>query len=244
VDAVGGGGPGLERDDAAVRAAEARRVAARVQLDLLEHLGVEHAGPAEEVEQQRHLVTVDVDRAVVGVRAADEQEAQPERRARDAGQGLDDAHRIAERAGHAGQLLPLDRAAGDLEVVALALDHRRVDRAAARPHPQPDLDPLVGGDRHRALEPIEAIGDDQHGVRAGRDAVEREAAGLVGDRVEPELLDADDRAGHHRAGAALDDLALEGDRQPEVAAVAGRPLGGRVADGAGIRRWRRRRRGA
>ena len=58
----------------------------------------QHAGPDEEVIQQRDLVALDVDARVVGRGAADDQRAQPERRARHAGQVLHDAQRIAERA--------------------------------------------------------------------------------------------------------------------------------------------------
>ena len=231
VDAVGLRRPELERDGGAVVAAEPRREPAGVEVERVEHLGVEDRRPAEEVEQRWHLVAVDVDPGVVGVGAADQQEAEAERGALDAGQGLDHADRVAERAGHRAQLLALQRAPRDLEDLALALDDGLVGVAAARPHPQPDLERLALAQRDRALEPIEVRIDREHLVAAGRHAVEEERAVVAGHRVEPELGDRDDHAGERAPRAALERGALQRHRRVDRAGVVGRP---------GVaRRWRR-----
>src|SRR5690606_18329249 len=171
---------------------------------------------------KRDAVAVDVDAAVVRVGAADEQEAAAERRARQTGQGLDDADRIAEGARHRGELAPLEGAAGDLEHLALPLDHRLVRVAADRPHVEGDLDPLSLAELERAAEAVELLVHRDDGVGAGRHAVEVEAALLVGDRVEPELGDRHDHAGQLAAHAALERAPPDGDRLPHVAGVSRR----------------------
>src|SRR5262249_53069671 len=132
VDPVGGGGLGVDLDDAAVEAAEAHREPARVEIDAVEELGVEDRRSAEEVVEERDRVPVGEDARVVRVRAADEEEPGAERRAREARQGLEDAERIAERARYRRELTLLDGAAGDLELLALALDDGLVGISARR----------------------------------------------------------------------------------------------------------------
>ncbi len=90
----------MPRRGAAVLHAEV----AGVELDVADEPRRQHRGPAEEVIEDGDLVALDVDPGVAGRRAADDEEAEAERRARDAGQALQHAQRIAERAGHAREL--------------------------------------------------------------------------------------------------------------------------------------------
>src|SRR5204862_5287189 len=132
----------FERDHAAVVSSESPRESSRVEIDRLEHLGVEDRRAAEEVEQAWHLVAVEENARVVGIASSHEQDAESKRWARDAGQRLDHAHWIAERTRHARELLAMQRSLGDLELFALALDDRLVWVAAARPEPKPHLELL------------------------------------------------------------------------------------------------------
>ena len=91
-------------DDAGGDAAVGDAEVAGEKVDAIDQLGRQHAGPDQEVIQQRDLVALDVDARIVGRGAADDQRAQAERRARHARQVLHDAQRIAERAGDVLQL--------------------------------------------------------------------------------------------------------------------------------------------
>src|SRR5207244_4842646 len=67
VDAVGVGGPRVDLDDAADGAPEARREAARVEVDAVQELRVQDRRAAQEMVEEGHAVTVDEDARVVGV---------------------------------------------------------------------------------------------------------------------------------------------------------------------------------
>src|SRR6185436_18365785 len=126
-----------------------------------------------------------------------------ERRTLHAGHRQDHADRIAERTGHVGQLLALQRAARDLENLALALDDRLIRVRVLGPHPQTQLELLVLVERHRAQRALALILDAEDAIRAGRDAVEEERAVLARRDIEAELDDRHDRTGHLAARSCL-----------------------------------------
>ena len=113
-------------DDAAHRAAVLRAEVAGIEVDLLEHLGGDDRGEAAEVVDERDRRAVDEDCVSCGRRAAHDEEPGERRRARDAGQVLERAQRVAVGAGDA---------------IDLALLERALDHLARRLH-APDLDGL------------------------------------------------------------------------------------------------------
>jgi hypothetical protein len=106
-------------DDAAGAPPVADAVAAGQVVDGVDEVGAHDALESPQVVDDRHADAVDVDRRVLGVRAADDEHAGSERRARRAGQRLDHAHRIAERARHLPHLVDRERAARDVLRVLL-----------------------------------------------------------------------------------------------------------------------------
>ena len=144
------------------------------------------------VVEARHVDAVDVDARVLRRRAPDDERARAHRRARDAGEILDDLEHVALRAGH---LRSPARPATSVDD-DLLLEARRGDDDLRRPLPRPPPSPacvdLVGrvellagleglGRRHGR----EALAGERDGVRPRRDVGERELALLVGHRVAP-----------------------------------------------------------
>ena len=189
------GDRGFDRHDAADGAAVGGRKTAGIEVDAIEELGVEHRRPAQEVIDEGNPMAVDEHPAVVGVGAADQQETGDKRCAGQTGQRLNDPNGIAEGARHRGELAPLERAAGDFENLALALDHGFVRATALAAQPQSDLYLFVFLlDGQGPLEGGVALGHGDDRVLAGRHAVHVEAPVFVGDRVETELANRYDDA--------------------------------------------------
>src|SRR5262249_46879982 len=203
VDAVGGGGLGVDLDDTAVEAAEAHRESARVEVDAVEELGVQDRGPAEEVVKERDRVPVDEDAAVVRVGAADEEEPGAERRAREARQALEDGQRMAERARHRRELALLEGGARGLELLALALDDGLVGISARRSEVDDDLAAFGFAERHRLDEAVVTGAQRDDVVGAGGQAVEAKRALLVGLGLGAGLAQRDGGADEEPARPAL-----------------------------------------
>src|SRR5207244_3014174 len=85
-------------DDPAREATEARRVTAWVEIDATDQRGVDHRRPRADVEEERDADPVEEIAGVPGRRAADVEEGQPGHDRRHAGEALDGAERVAERA--------------------------------------------------------------------------------------------------------------------------------------------------
>ena len=131
VEALGVALAGADVDRAGQVAAVGGAVAARIEVDAVEQLLVDHRGEAEEVEEDRDAVAVEVDAGVRRRRAAHEQRPADERRAGEAGQVLHRADRVVHRAGHVDQLVVGQRAAGR-RVLRLLARHRRLQLADRR----------------------------------------------------------------------------------------------------------------
>ena len=87
-------------DDAAHVAAVRRGRAAGEELDLVDELGVNDAGPGQEMEEQRDARAVEQEARRAGARAAHDRKGQQRHDRRHAGQRLDHPERIPERARH------------------------------------------------------------------------------------------------------------------------------------------------
>lgn len=89
----------LARHDAAREPTEARRVPARIEVDAIDHAGVDDRGPEPDVVQVRNADAVEEVTHVARRRAAHVEERQPRHDRRDPGHRLDRTKGIAERAG-------------------------------------------------------------------------------------------------------------------------------------------------
>ena len=125
-------GLGGDVEDAGGGASVVHAEAARVEVDLVDEVGRQHRRTTQEVVEDRDALAVDEDAGVLRRRAAHHQLADAERDARDAGQVLDHAQRIAEGAGHGRQLVLRQGVARDLLVLALRA-HVGLELSAARP---------------------------------------------------------------------------------------------------------------
>ena len=121
-------------DDAAHGAAVLRAEVARVEVDSADHLGGDDRGEAAEVVDERHRGAVDEVLRVLRGGAAHDEQAGERRRARDAGQVLQRAQRVAVGPGDARDLALVERELGHLarRLVAVDLDLLHVSAARGR----------------------------------------------------------------------------------------------------------------
>jgi hypothetical protein len=161
VNIVAGRGARLRRDEARDRPPVARGIAARIEVEAVEEIGVDHRRAEREVEQRGHTQIVEHEGRVARVRAADGVDGRRPRDGGDARQRLEGAERIAHRAGRAQEL-------GALEA------HLRLARGRAH-------DGLVG---ERAVARGQTH-DERRGIRArvALDERDLEARRLHGDVV-------------------------------------------------------------
>ena len=112
---------GATVDDAAGVAAIQHGRPAGIELDLVDELGVDHAGPNQQVVQQRHACAVKQKAGGIGAGATDHREREQRHDGRCTRQRLDDTEGIAERARN---LFDLGAAQGDARhFLAVLLSH-------------------------------------------------------------------------------------------------------------------------
>jgi hypothetical protein len=200
---------GAHVDDAAGAPPVADAVAAGQVVDGVDEVRAHDAFESAEVVDDRHADTVDVDGRVLGVRAADDQHARPEGRARSAGKRLDHAHRIAERAGHLPHLVDRERAARD--VFRLLLVHADDVLVLVREVLDPELErrELCLGDVHLFADRFVAGMHHDDGDLARGHAREREASLSVRGRRHAEPVEGDLERGERSPRPHLEELAVE-----------------------------------
>ena len=99
-----------------------RRGAAGIELDLVDELGMNHAGTDEQVVEQRNRRSIQQEAGGGGAGPADDRERQQRDHRSDARQRLDDAKGIAERTGNLLQFGSAERDPRNLLAVLLADD--------------------------------------------------------------------------------------------------------------------------
>src|SRR5256885_4029337 len=135
------GFPGSDVERGGEVSAVVGAVPAWIEVDAVDELLVDDRGPAEEVVEDRDPVAVEIGPRVLRRGPPNQEQPGPERRAREAGQGLHGPDRVVERAGNVHELLVLEGPDGGVLLRSLPLHHggELADRST------PQLDPDLGG---------------------------------------------------------------------------------------------------